>query len=216
MAVRLLTEAGSVGGVRRARPACWTRPSRAGWQSGRLAETTGEFHRRLVELSAMATLGMIAGMLHEITVRHTAFVFKERRPVSKGDYEKVMRSYRRLMEFMRSGDGAAAEGHWRKHLDTTRNLLLKRLETRQGPRRRRLTSRRACGEIALLRRRIAICPQAVASADHSTCTGMSSDRRLARHHVGDVHIASFEFARSPRPPSGIPAAADGTVARRAG
>jgi len=71
-----------------------------------LAETTGEFHRRLVELSGNATLGMIAGMLHEIQVRHTAFVFKERRPVSKADYEKVMRSYRRLMEFMRSGDGA--------------------------------------------------------------------------------------------------------------
>ena len=58
-----------------------------------------------------------------------AFVFKERRPVSKADYEKVMRSYRRLMEFMRSGDGPAAESHWRKHLDTTRNLLLKGLET---------------------------------------------------------------------------------------
>jgi GntR family transcriptional regulator, transcriptional repressor for pyruvate dehydrogenase complex len=68
-------------------------------------------------------------MLHEIQVRHMAFVFKERRPVSKADYEKVMRSYHRLMEFMRSGDGAAAETHWRKHLDTTRNLLLKGLET---------------------------------------------------------------------------------------
>ncbi|MGZ7023338.1 MAG: FCD domain-containing protein, partial [Ilumatobacteraceae bacterium] len=94
-----------------------------------LAETTGEFHRRLVELSGNATLGMMAGMLHEIQVRHMAFVFKERRPVSKADYEKVMRSYRRLMEFMRSGDAAAAEAHWRKHLDTTRNLLLKGLET---------------------------------------------------------------------------------------
>ena len=61
---------------------------------------------------------IIAGMLHEITVRHTAFAFKERRPVSKADYEKLMRSYRRLMQLMRSGDGAAAEAHWRKHLDT--------------------------------------------------------------------------------------------------
>ncbi len=101
----------------------------SGWQSGQLAETTGDFHRRLVELSGNATLGMIAGMLHEITVRHMAFVFKERRPVSKADYEKVMRSYRRLMEFMRSGDADAAEAHWRKHLETTRSLLLKGLET---------------------------------------------------------------------------------------
>jgi len=101
----------------------------AGWQSGRLAETTGEFHRRLVELSGNATLGMMAGMLHEIQVRHMAFVFKERRPVSKADYEKLMRSYGRLMKLVRSGDGAAAEAHWRKHLDTARDLLLKGLET---------------------------------------------------------------------------------------
>ena len=100
----------------------------AGWQSGQLAETTGMFHRRLVELSGNATLGIIAGMLHEITVRHMAFLFKERRPVSKADYEKVMRSYGRLMQFVRSGDGASAEAHWRKHLDTTRDLLLKGLE----------------------------------------------------------------------------------------
>ena len=81
-----------------------------GWQSGRLAETTGAFHLRVVELSGNTTLGIIAGMLHEITVRHTAFVFKERRPVSKADYEKLMRSYRRLMQLMRSGDAAACRG----------------------------------------------------------------------------------------------------------
>ena len=100
----------------------------AGWQSGRLAETTGEFHRRLVELSGNTTLAIIAGMLHEITVRHTAFVFKEGRPVSKADYDKLMRSYRRLMQLLRAGDGAAAEAHWRKHLDVARELMLEGLE----------------------------------------------------------------------------------------
>ena len=100
----------------------------AGWQSERLAETTGEFHRRLVELSGNATLTIIAGMLHEIAVRHTAFAIKDHRPVSKSDYDKLMRSYKRLMQVMRSGDGAAAEAHWRKHLDTARNLLLEGLE----------------------------------------------------------------------------------------
>ena len=101
----------------------------AGFQTGQLAETTGDFHRRMVELSGNATLAIIAGMLHQITVRHTAFLFKERRPVSKADYEKLMRSYGRLMRFLRSGDGAAAEAHWRKHLDTARDLLLKGLDT---------------------------------------------------------------------------------------
>jgi DNA-binding FadR family transcriptional regulator len=100
----------------------------AGWQSDRLAQTTGEFHRRMVELSGNATLAIIAGMLHEITVRHTAFVFKEGRPVSKTDYDKLMRSYGRLMKLLRSGDGAAAEAHWRKHLDVARELSLQGLE----------------------------------------------------------------------------------------
>ncbi|HEX2285989.1 MAG TPA: FCD domain-containing protein [Mycobacterium sp.] len=101
----------------------------AAWQSGRLAETTGTFHRRVVELSGNATLSIMAGMLHEITVRHTAFIFKERRPVSKADYDKLMRSYRKLMQLLRSGDGAAAEAHWRKHLDVARNLMLEGLES---------------------------------------------------------------------------------------
>jgi len=101
----------------------------AGWESGRVAEATGEFHRRMVELSGNATLTIIAGMLHEITVRHTAFAIKEHRPVSKADYEKLMRSYRRLMALLRAGDGPGAEAHWRKHLDTSRDLLLKGMET---------------------------------------------------------------------------------------
>ena len=109
--------------------ACWTRTSpRAGSRDGS-PRRRASFTAGWSSCPATRRSGMIAGMLHEITVRHTAFVFKERRPVSKADYEKVMRSYRRLMEFMRSGDGAAAEAHWRKHLDTTRNLLLKGLET---------------------------------------------------------------------------------------
>jgi DNA-binding FadR family transcriptional regulator len=100
-----------------------------GHQSERIAEATGAFHLRVVQLSGNATLGIIAGMLHEITVRHTAFVFKERRPVSKADFEKLMRSYRRLMQFLREGDAAGAEAHWRRHLDTSRELLLTGLES---------------------------------------------------------------------------------------
>jgi DNA-binding FadR family transcriptional regulator len=83
----------------------------------------------MVEMSGNATLTIIAGMLHEITVRHTAFAIKEHRQVSKADYDKLTRSYKRLMTLLRAGDGPAAEAHWRKHLDTARNLLLKGLET---------------------------------------------------------------------------------------
>jgi DNA-binding GntR family transcriptional regulator len=39
-----------------------------------------------------------------------------------------MRSYGRLMKLLRAGDGAAAEAHWRKHLDVARELSLQGLE----------------------------------------------------------------------------------------
>ncbi|MGV0656622.1 GntR family transcriptional regulator [Mycolicibacterium thermoresistibile] len=99
-----------------------------GWRSGRLAEATANFHLRMVQLSGNATLGIIAGMLHEITVRHTEFVFRESRPVSKADYDKLMRSYRRLLQLVRSGDGVATEAHWRKHLDVAHSLILEGVE----------------------------------------------------------------------------------------
>src|SRR5215211_4096281 len=81
----------------------------AAYQSGRMAQVTARFHRRLVELSGNATLSMIAGMLHEITERHTAAAINERRSVPKAHYEKLVRSYRRLIELVRAGDGDEAE-----------------------------------------------------------------------------------------------------------
>lgn len=128
MAVRLLTESGNTAAYDELERTL-AEDVPVGWDTGRLAETTGEFHRRMVELSGNATLNIMAGMLHEITVRHTAFAMSESNPPSKADYEKLMRSYRRLLQLMRSGDGAAAEAHWRKHLDTARGLLLQGLET---------------------------------------------------------------------------------------
>lgn len=128
MAARLLAEAGSVEAFDELDQTLEALIEQ-GWQSGRLAETTGAFHLRVVQLSGNATLSIVAGMLHEITVRHMAFVINERRPVSKADYDKLIRSYRKLMQFLRAGDAEGAESHWRRHLDTSRELLLAGLET---------------------------------------------------------------------------------------
>ena len=100
----------------------------AGWQSGRLAETTGEFHRRVVELSGNTTLAIIAGMLHEITVRHIAFAHQGTPPGVEGGLREVDAVLPASDAVDAVGDGAAAEAHWRKHLDTARDLLLKGLE----------------------------------------------------------------------------------------
>lgn len=128
MAARLLAESGS-GEAFDELEAMLEELVNDGHQSSRLAEATGMFHLRVVQLSGNATLSIVAGMLHEITVRHTAFVFNERRPVSKADYDTLMRSYRKLMQFLRAGDAEGAEAHWRKHLDKSRELLLTGLES---------------------------------------------------------------------------------------
>jgi GntR family transcriptional regulator, transcriptional repressor for pyruvate dehydrogenase complex len=95
------------------------------WRSGRLAEVTAKFHRRLVELSGNATLSVIAGMLHEISERHTEAALKERRTVPRAHYDKLVKSYGRLIELLRAGKGVEAEAHWRRHMDNSRSLLLR-------------------------------------------------------------------------------------------
>ena len=81
---------------------------------------------------------IVAGMLHEITVRHIAFAMRENRPMSKADYDILMKSYRRLMTLMRSGNAAAAEAHWRKHLDVANSLLFAGILSRSLDRQHRL------------------------------------------------------------------------------
>lgn len=98
-------------------------------EASQFAATTARFHRRLVELSGNATLSMIAGMLHEITERHTAVAIARKRSVPKNDYDKLVRSYRRLIELLRSRDGDAAETHWRRHMDNSRSTVLRLLPT---------------------------------------------------------------------------------------
>ncbi|EHI13712.1 FadR/GntR family transcriptional regulator [Mycolicibacterium thermoresistibile] len=128
MAARLLAESGNTEAFDELEKML-TEHIPAGYESGRLAETTGDFHLRVVQLSGNTTLSIIAGMLHEITVRHTEVALRGERSLSKTDYDKLIRSYRRLLKLVRAGDGAAAEAHWRTHLDTARQLMLEGLET---------------------------------------------------------------------------------------
>jgi GntR family transcriptional regulator, transcriptional repressor for pyruvate dehydrogenase complex len=100
----------------------------AHWAAGNLAEASAYFHRRLVELSGNKTMAIIAGMLHEITVRHTDVAINDRQPVSKSQYERLLRSCQRLIDLARDGDGEGAEAHWRRHMDSARELLIEGME----------------------------------------------------------------------------------------
>jgi GntR family transcriptional regulator, transcriptional repressor for pyruvate dehydrogenase complex len=100
----------------------------AAWEAGQLASASANLHRRVVELSGNATLGLLAGMLHEISERHTTSAIRNV-TVSKSQYEKMMKSYRRLADLVMARDGAGAETHWRRHMENAANALLKGHET---------------------------------------------------------------------------------------
>jgi DNA-binding FadR family transcriptional regulator len=98
----------------------------AAWEAGKLGPATANLHRRMVELSGNATLGMIAGMLHEISERHTAAAFQGvQNVVPKAQYNKVVKSYHRLVDLVAARKGAEAEEHWRRHMEAAGAALLK-------------------------------------------------------------------------------------------
>jgi GntR family transcriptional regulator, transcriptional repressor for pyruvate dehydrogenase complex len=101
----------------------------AAWEAGRLGSATANLHRRMVELSGNATLGMIAGMLHEISERHTtAAILGAHNVVPKAQYNKVFKSYHRLVDLVSSRKGPETEAHWRRHMEAASAALLKGYE----------------------------------------------------------------------------------------
>lgn len=97
-------------------------------EAGELAHATANLHRRLVELSGNATLGMIAGMLHEISERHIAAAVGVNNVVPKAQYARLLRSYGRLVDLVAARKGAEAEAHWRRHMENAGAALLQGYE----------------------------------------------------------------------------------------
>jgi GntR family transcriptional repressor for pyruvate dehydrogenase complex len=94
-----------------------------------LAQASANLHRRMVELSGNATLGIIAGMLHEISVRHvSAAMVGAHNTMPKEKADKLLKSYSRLVDMVKARDGAEAEAHWRRHMENAAAELLKACE----------------------------------------------------------------------------------------
>ncbi|HWF68923.1 MAG TPA: FCD domain-containing protein [Mycobacterium sp.] len=83
---------------------------------GDLARASANLHRRLVELSGNVTLGVVAGMLHEISMRHvSAAMVGAHKAMPKAKADKAR-------------GGVEAEAHWRRHLENSAAELLKASE----------------------------------------------------------------------------------------
>jgi len=94
--------------------------------AGDLAHASANLHRRMVELSGNVTLGIIAGMLDEISLRHvSAAIVGAHNTMPKAKADKLLRSYSRLVDLVKARDGVEAEAHWRRHMETSAAELLK-------------------------------------------------------------------------------------------
>lgn len=87
-----------------------------------------EFHGVLVALSPFKTLLMITRMLQEIVARYQVRFIRARERTLAERHEIAMRalhSFHKLSKLIRSGDAAAAEEHWRTHLEVTNAIWLR-------------------------------------------------------------------------------------------
>ncbi len=82
------------------------------------------FHERLVALAGNQTLSIVAEMLNEIVSRAVTEVSQAPGAESIRTRRRGIRSQRRLVELISSGEAAAAEAHWRAHLAVVGRVLL--------------------------------------------------------------------------------------------
>ncbi|WP_218040342.1 FadR/GntR family transcriptional regulator [Actinomadura sp. WMMB 499] len=90
----------------------------------RFAVVNALFHERLVSLGGNRTMAIVIEMLNEIVVRSVASVSGTGDAAgSLATRRRGLRSQRRLLELLESGDPAAEE-HWRAHMAAVGRILL--------------------------------------------------------------------------------------------
>lgn len=93
--------------------------------AGDLARASANLHRRMVELSGNVTLGIIAGMLDEISLRHvSAAMVGGHNTMPKAKADALLNSYGRLADLVKARDGLQAEAHWLRHMENSAAELL--------------------------------------------------------------------------------------------
>jgi GntR family transcriptional repressor for pyruvate dehydrogenase complex len=91
----------------------------------RFGVANAAFHERLVALGGNQTLSIVAEMLNEVVVRAVTAVSEGGDATgSLATRRRGIRSQERLLELLEAGDGAAAEEHWRAHMQVVGKVML--------------------------------------------------------------------------------------------
>ena len=91
----------------------------------RFGVANAAFHEQLVSLAGNQTLTIVAEMLNEIVARAvTAVSQADDRWARLSVRRRGIRSQQRLLDLLEAGEGAAAEEHWRAHMQVVGRVML--------------------------------------------------------------------------------------------
>ncbi|MFO7165501.1 MULTISPECIES: FadR/GntR family transcriptional regulator [Mycolicibacterium] len=94
------------------------------------ADYSLRFHVGVVENAGCITLAVLGRMLFDILEIHNAQFIASHPPGFERDANAAaQRAYRKLVKLLDNGDGAAAQRHWRRHLEAVQTFMVERSDT---------------------------------------------------------------------------------------
>lgn len=85
-----------------------------------------QFHERMLALSGLKTLSILAGLLTHITERHQSQVVSQAdRQTIADQMPRASKAHGRFVELVQARDGEGAESYWRAHLEAAGAAVLK-------------------------------------------------------------------------------------------
>jgi DNA-binding FadR family transcriptional regulator len=88
------------------------------------------FHLAVVENAGSTTLAVLGRMLFEIIDTHNALFIATHPPGFERPVNKTaQRAYRKLVALLKDGDSAAAQRHWRRHLEAVEKFMVGQSDT---------------------------------------------------------------------------------------
>ena len=89
------------------------------------AEFSVSFHAAVIESTGSTTLAVLGRMLLQVIDAHNAvFIAAHPRGFELSANKSAQRAYARLVKLLAEGDTAAAQRHWRKHLEAVEKFMV--------------------------------------------------------------------------------------------